>query len=225
MYVDSPSPPSCSVACRSHPTAVETGDVLWRNVSDRPIDALPVKPETRALLRESLFIDPLPFVRRLVFIATPHRGSFQARLWVTNVLARLVTMPRDIATLGAQLVTLRRENAIFARVRRVPTSVDNMSPSNPFVRTLAAIPVVPGVATHSIIAVKGNGPPEQGNDGVVAYTSAHVDGVQSELVVRSSHSVQGNPHAIEEVRRILLLDAAELDRTHDACRPGAAARS
>jgi pimeloyl-ACP methyl ester carboxylesterase len=205
-------------------TAVDTGDLLWRNVSDRPLDALPVKSETRALLREALFVEPLPFVRRLVFIATPHRGSYQARLWVTYVLARLVTMPRDIALVGAQLVTLRRENAIFARVRRVPTSVENMSPTNPFVRTLAAIPVVPGVVTHSIIAVKGNGPPEQGNDGVVAYTSAHVDGVQSELVVRSSHSVQGNPHAIEEVRRILLLDAAELDRTHDACRPGAAAR-
>ena len=41
-------------------------------------------------------------------------------------------------------------------------------------------------------------------DGVVAYSSAHIDEAVSELVVRSSHSVQGNPQAIEEIRLILL---------------------
>jgi hypothetical protein len=48
---------------------------------------------------------------------------------------------------------------------------------------------------------------EEGDDGVVKYTSAHIDGVESELVVRSDHSVQWAPDAIEEVRRILLLHA------------------
>jgi len=52
--------------------------------------------------------------------------------------------------------------------------------------------------------VKGNGPPELGNDGVVKYTSAHVEYVDSEFVVRSGHGCQGNPRTIEEVRRILL---------------------
>jgi hypothetical protein len=88
---------------------------------------------------------------------------------------------------------------------RLPTAVDNMSPRHPFVRTLSTIPVAPGVTTHSIVAVEGNGPVESGDDGVVKYESAHIDGADSELVVRSSHSVQGHPAAIEEVRRILLL--------------------
>jgi hypothetical protein len=48
---------------------------------------------------------------------------------------------------------------------------------------------------------------EGGDDGVVEYKSAHIEGVESELVVRSHHSVQGHPDAIEEVRRILLLHA------------------
>ncbi len=43
---------------------------------------------------------------------------------------------------------------------------------------------------------------------MVKYTSAHIDGVDSELVVRSGHSLQANPHSIEEVRQILLLHAA-----------------
>jgi hypothetical protein len=33
--------------------------------------------------------------------------------------------------------------------------------------------------------------------------SAHIDGVESEKIIRSSHSVQGNPEAILEVKRIL----------------------
>ena len=41
-------------------------------------------------------------------------------------------------------------------------------------------------------------------DGVVEYDSAHIDDVASEIVVRSPHSCQSNPHTIEEVRRILL---------------------
>ena len=40
-------------------------------------------------------------------------------------------------------------------------------------------------------------------DGVVAYESAHIEGVESEKVVRSGHSTQGHPETIEEVRRIL----------------------
>ena len=75
------------------------------------------------------------------------------------------------------------------------------------VQGLQQIPVAPSIKAHSIIAVKGTGPAEQGNDGVVEYTSAHIDGVESELVVRSPHSCQGNPHTMEEVRRILRLHA------------------
>ena len=60
------------------------------------------------------------------------------------------------------------------------------------------------MVVHSIIPVKGDGPIESGNDGVVEYTSAHIEGVESETVVRSDHSTQGNPETIEEVRRVLL---------------------
>ena len=64
--------------------------------------------------------------------------------------------------------------------------------------------MAPGVRVNSIVAVKGEGPPYDGDDGVVQYRSAHLEGVESELVVHSEHSVQGHPVAIEEIRRILL---------------------
>ena len=87
----------------------------------------------------------------------------------------------------------------------VPSAVDNMSPRHHFIRALADIPIAPSVTVNSIVAVEGDGPVEQGNDSVVEYSSAHIEPVESELVVKSSHSTQGKPHTIEEVRRILRL--------------------
>jgi hypothetical protein len=55
-----------------------------------------------------------------------------------------------------------------------------------------------------------NGPVESSSDGVVKYSSAHLDGVDSEYIVRSTHLVQSNPYAIEEARRILLLHADDV---------------
>ncbi|MCA9422416.1 MAG: hypothetical protein KC592_15450, partial [Nitrospira sp.] len=61
------------------------------------------------------------------------------------------------------------------------------------------------------------GPLEGGNDGVVAYKSAHLEGMESEFVVRSGHSCQSNTHTIQEVRRILLVHAKELCETEGMC--------
>jgi len=80
-----------------------------------------------------------------------------------------------------------------------------MDPKNRFIKTLAVMPIAPGVTAHSIIAVENpDDPKEKWNDGVVSYSSAHLDGVASELIVHSGHSTQSEPQTIEEVRRILL---------------------
>jgi hypothetical protein len=50
-----------------------------------------------------------------------------------------------------------------------------------------------------------------GTDGVVAYDSAHVEDVESELVVPADHTtVHAHPLAVLEVKRILLEHLAEL---------------
>jgi hypothetical protein len=51
------------------------------------------------------------------------------------------------------------------------------------------------------------------SDGVVPYASAHLDDVESELVVPADHyRVHHHPLAILEVRRILLEHVREYDR-------------
>jgi pimeloyl-ACP methyl ester carboxylesterase len=201
-------------------TAIDTGSRLWDAVSRVPLDEVPASNEFRDLLARALFVHPLPFVRRLVFVATPHRGSFRTGAWVNGLLRRLVRLPENLVTMSAHTVTRGRDAFYAARtMSRLPTAAENMTAGNPFLEGLAAIPVADGVPYHSIIAVKGSGPPERGNDGVVAYTSAHVEGAASELVVRSTHSTQSEPATIQEVRRILHLHGAALEAAGVTCAP------
>ena len=189
-------------------TAVSTGSKLYDAAMKKPLDELEISAETRALIRHAMFVEPLPFVKQVIFICTPHRGSYQAREFVGNLLRRIVSTPARLVKGTAEILANRDAFTWSVSGSHLPTAVDNMSPRNPFILTLQNIPVDPGIAAYSIIAVKGDGPIETGDDGVVQYKSAHIDGVKSELVVRWEHSVQGQPEAILEVRRILLSSLA-----------------
>jgi pimeloyl-ACP methyl ester carboxylesterase len=183
---------------------ISSGDRLWNAASSKPLAELHLSDKTRDLLQRGLFVEPLPGVSRAVFICTPHRGSFVAgRQFIANVIRWLVTLPFGLT--GIQADMARNADAIKGPMV-VPSAVDNMSPRNHFILALQEIPVAPSVNVNSIIAVEGDGLVEKLDDGVVAYTSAHIEPVESEYVVRpSSHSTQGNPQTIEEVRRILRL--------------------
>jgi pimeloyl-ACP methyl ester carboxylesterase len=183
-------------------TVVESGARFWNNVSKVPFDKADLKPETRALLARALFVKPLPFVKRVIFIATPHRGSFLASNPLAKFANKFINLPGGLAKAAVEVGKLR-EPSLLGTPFTIPTALDNMDASKPFIKTLASLPIAPGVRVNSIIAVKGSGPIEDGNDGVVEYKSAHIEGVESELVVRSGHSTQASPQTIEEVRRIL----------------------
>jgi hypothetical protein len=140
----------------------------------------------------------------VVFISTPHRGSYLANSFARRLANKLVALPGTTISATRDLASLGKGSTAEKFLRgRMPTSLDGMSPKNPGLLALADIPVTPSIKAHSIIPVKGDGDLQQGRDGVVAYTSAHVDYVESELVVRGTHSCQNLPATIEEVRRIL----------------------
>jgi pimeloyl-ACP methyl ester carboxylesterase len=186
---------------------IDTGSKLWDALSSKPLEELQVSDSTRALLRRGVFVKPVPEVRRVIFIATPQHGSYVAGSRIGQLFGRLVTLPVSLAQSMGEIMQGNLEAVRVARAGS--SSVWSMTPDNPLLKTFAAIPISPNVAAHSIIAVQGDGPVETGDDGVVTYKSAHIDGVESELVVRSGHSVQANPNTVAEVRRILLLHLAQ----------------
>lgn len=182
----------------------ESGARFWDNVSRVPFSEVKALPETRDLLQHTMFFESQPFVNRVVFIATPHQGSYRVTALVLGLVRWLVTLPFTVVQGLQDIIQQNPEAFSFQALGVIPTAVDNMRPGHPFIRTLSSSPIADGVTAHSIIAVLGTGPLLSLTDGVVRYNSAHIEGVASEKVVRSDHATQGHPETILEVRRILL---------------------
>jgi pimeloyl-ACP methyl ester carboxylesterase len=185
-------------------TATDTGDKIWRAFSNKPLEEFPVAEQQREKLRRLLFLEHLPFVRRVVFISTPHRGSYLASNFVRSFVAKLMTLPSTTVNATQDVLNhVKGDSAERWLQGHLPTSLDSMSPDNPGLLALADLPVAPGIKAHSIISVRGEGDFHDGRDGLVDYKSAHQYYVESEFIVRSFHTCLNKPATIEELRRIL----------------------
>ena len=156
------------------------------------------------MLEGALIVTPVPEVERVVFIATPHRGSYLANFDIAKWFSRLTQAPLNVVTAAYEIATADQDAASRKKIARVAGSLDNMSPGSKFIEALSSTPVVDSISSNSIIAVEGDGPVENASDGVVKYSSAHLEGVDSELIVHSPHTCLKHPWTITELRRILL---------------------
>ena len=164
-------------------------------------------PALKRELSEFLQFKPMPQVSRAIFIAAPHRGTPFAENKLSRRIASLITLPlamlsqvHDLARISARIAP----QASGQGPPRIPNSIDNLSDRDPYVVAAAQLPISPKVRYHSIIGRElAEGELSASSDGVVPYGSAHLAGAKSERVIQSWHSVQENPQAILEIRRIL----------------------
>jgi pimeloyl-ACP methyl ester carboxylesterase len=184
---------------------INPGDKLWDGVGLPTLASLNISPKSKALAQAMMFNTPMPEVKRVIFLSTPQHGSFVAGFSLAGFVGKLVKLPLDFTTAAAEAFGGNGRVAIVGDRKMVVGSISGMSPRSPFIQTLATIPIAPGIHAHSIISVATKGPVTLGNDGVVSYQSAHITGVDSELVVHSTHSSQSNPATVAEVERILQL--------------------
>ncbi len=187
----------------SHAMALDSGDRFWELSTDRRFEDIAGPPEVLEELRHYTFFKPLPFVRRVVFLATPHRGSEIARRLVGRVVSSQISEPDRYHRLLMGLVKENPDAFNVRRFRHMPTSIDTLEPESKVLLALLGMKPAEGVIFHSIIGSLRPDGIRDTTDGVVSYHSAHIDGVASEKVVRSDHGVQKDPVAILEVRRIL----------------------
>ena len=161
-------------------------------------------PEERRQIDEIIHFEPLPFVKRAIFISTPHRGSRMAQTWFAHLGASLIRIPKDIIDRNRVMLEALFGDRVAATTGLYITGIDNLDPGSGTMKMLDRMPMSEKVFYHSIIGNTDGGGIPGGSDGVVPYSSSHLDNVKSELVVRSGHSAQQAPLAIQEVRRILL---------------------
>ena len=183
----------------------ESGTRLWQLISDRPVDELAGDPDDRDLFRRALIFKPLLEVRRVVFIATPHRGSRVDQGRLEHLGSRLVRLPDPLRASYGRLMARNGPDFFKERFRKgLPTSVDELEWQSPILMGLDELGLAPTIKAHSIIADLRDPPRAGGSDGLVPYKSAHLDGVASELLVSSGHLCQDKPAVIREVRRIFM---------------------
>lgn len=191
-----------------------SGDRLW----DAFLKKYPLKGRRLERVKEELgpylSFEPLPQVRRVIFIATPHRGTPVAEMALARWIASFVTIPFSVLGRFKEVAQLLVEpgSANPVSLLRSFNSITNLSSHDPFIQLTADLPISPSVHYHSII---GNNKPKlplsNSSDGVVPYASSHLEGADSEEVILAGHSVQEMPEAIIEIRRIMHLHLKDQD--------------
>jgi hypothetical protein len=194
--------------CISRLLITDTGDKIWKNILGQPPEQTSLSEESKKLLRDAVVFQHRREVGRVIFISAPLRGSDLATNWLGRIGSSLVKSPVTLLKAGNELAKAVTFQTDDLRLKRIPNSVDTLSPKNRFVRLINTIPVTPGIPHHVISGDRGKGGNKDNtkpvmSDGIVPYWSSHMDTAQSELVVPSSHSAHQNPQAIAEVKRIL----------------------
>lgn len=179
-------------------------DAIWRRLANRPLEEINTDEATRMKLGLASFFEPLPYVRRVIFIATPHRGSNDASGVVGNVATLLVRESPEDAQTHQRL--MEQNPGVFSTViqKRLPTSIDLLKPQSPLLQAMQEMRLGEGVHLHTIIGVTPHPSLRGPSDGVVPVSSARHPGSESETKSPAPHAkVHRAPETTKEVARIL----------------------
>jgi pimeloyl-ACP methyl ester carboxylesterase len=182
------------------------GDKIWRYFFGKSPAQTNLSAESKALIREALIFKPQRDVARVIFISTPHRGSVIAQGPIGRIASSLIHKPLEFLRLSPEIMqasVVQEENPGVLKLRRIPDSIDTLSPNDAWVKITSTLPMEKGIPYHSIIGDRGRGDTPNSSDGVVPYWSSHLEGARSEKIVPSGHGANQNPEAIAEVIRIL----------------------
>lgn len=187
----------------------DVGDKIWVKTFGKPPAETRISGKSRQLLEDSVIFNHVPTIDRAIMVSGPHRGSEGADNPIVRLLNRLVKLPgfmADVRNAAASVATA--DTAAFA-LKRAPSSVDTLSPNNPFVKEINRHPIRADIPYHSIMGDRGKGDTPDSSDGIVAYWSSYLDGARSNKIVPSGHSAHHHPVGIEEIERILKLHLKE----------------
>ena len=186
-------------------------EVIYNSWFSCPIDELRGSSRNRELMRKTFAYQPLTGIERVIFMATPHRGSKLANIGILTLISKLMKLPAELSTGILDVVTENGINLLEGNVEnfRVPTSIDELSPDNRTIKAVSNLRFPDEMHVHSVI---GSRLGKLKTDGIVPYWSSHIDEAESERVIESNHSVPKQKMAAEETLRILREHLTETGR-------------
>lgn len=193
--------------CISRLLLTDSGNELWMKIFGRPPDEVPLSPKTREYFRQELFFRHRPEIGRVIFIASPLRGSNLASGLIGTLASLIIRNPTLSSQASQEMLRATNLREEELKPKRRANSVDSLSPKSRFLAAMNTIPMTAGVPYYTIIGDRGRGDSPNSSDGVVPYWSSHMDGARSEHIVPSDHNAHQNPQAIAEVLRILKANA------------------
>ena len=203
---------------------VDPGDRIWQAVAKVPFEQIRLRKELRRQVSRAYFFESLPFVNRIVCIATPHKGSVLASLGLGRLASLSVRTPPESKLIHDEAVRLNPGKFQPEYERATPTSVDLLQPDSLMLKSIARLRPPCWVTVHSVVGDGHSWFVGVRDDCVVSVESAHTEGAVSEVYVPATHTkVHHHPRTIAEVRRILVQHLAETSQataTRPADSPG-----
>ncbi len=192
----------------------DSGDRLWRSVANVPFEQLQGSPKLLKQLHESFFFRASPNIGRVVYIATPHRGS----QWASRCIGRLGS---TLAGIWGQErddyeIIVRDNPGVFSGQYSdsFPSSVEMLRPNSHLLETLAATPSTPSSVINSIIGKSCWWPRSGWSDTVVPVSSAYRANAESTTLVDATHTAILQSHAAQQtLLEILRVHLSTLSET------------
>ena len=182
----------------------ESKSAIWDSVASRGVDQIQASPEIRHEIEQLFFFEPSPYVKRVIFIGTPHLGSPIAKSFVGKLGTALVHTPSERATQFKEFIHANPDLFAGELTHRIPSSIDLLRPDNPMLLATYKLPVNPAVRLHTIIGTGGELSGGIPADGVVAVESARHPGTVSECLIEAKHThLTGHEETTKEMVRIL----------------------
>lgn len=187
--------------------ALRPGDAFWKAAFNVPPHQLKMSDADRVRLHDAFSWEPDTTIRRIIFIAVPHRGSDFADNTIGRIGGWLSSPPAPFRQFYER-ISEANPGAFTPAYAELGSgrldSVHSLSPRQPTLHILASLPFQSSLQIHSIIGNRGkDGPLETSSDGVVPYASSHLSHAVSEKMVPEGHGCVSHPETMAEVRRIL----------------------
>ncbi len=195
---------------------IDSDKDFWNIVSDKPVEELQGSEEAKAKLASALFFKPNNSIRRVVTIATPHRGSEFANDYTRWLARKVIRLPSFAINTGTQLAVSNPGFFKDTKMLTVSNAIDSLAPDSPIFPVMLRAHRAPDVKYHNVVGMIDEkslfGRISHKGDGIVEYESSHLEDAASEIIVQADHtSIQTNSQTILEVRRILMEHLQEID--------------